>query len=154
MSELGDKIVAEARTWIGTKWGHQKMIKGLRCDCSGLVRGVIETVTGERYGDLWEYSHRPDARFLIKMLNKYFTRISTNEMRLGDILLFKVDNNPQHLAIKTDKGMIHSYAVGPRRVEEVSFADPWPERLVGVWRVPPNEQPRSRGVTTIGENRL
>jgi cell wall-associated NlpC family hydrolase len=57
-------------------------------------------------------------------------------MQPGDILLFKIDGNPQHMAIKTDKGMIHAYARGPRKVEEVSFAPPWPERLVGVWRVP------------------
>jgi NlpC/P60 family putative phage cell wall peptidase len=157
MSELQDRIVAEARTWIGTRWGHQKMIKGVRCDCFGVVRASVEAATGLRYEGIHNYPHRPHAPTLIKGLNTYFTRISTNEMQPGDILLFKIDNNPQHLAIKTDKGMIHSYAVGPRKVEEVSFADPWVERLVGAWRVSPQPLESEsgiplRGTTPIREN--
>lgn len=142
MGELQDKIVAEARTWVGTRWGHQKMTKGVRCDCAGLVRGVVETVTGEQYEGLWEYSHRPDTRYLIKMLNKYFVKIYpppgerlANQVQSADILLFEIDGNPQHLAIKTDTGIIHAYAGGPRRVKEVPFGPPWVVRLVGVWRI-------------------
>jgi cell wall-associated NlpC family hydrolase len=33
-------IVAEARTWIGTPYRHQASLKGVGCDCLGLVRGV------------------------------------------------------------------------------------------------------------------
>lgn len=144
MSELGDKIVAEARTWIGTRWGHQKMTKGVRCDCLGMIRRTTETVTGRRYDEKeWNYTHRPHAPTLIAGLNKYYIRVPVIEMRPGDILLFKIDGNPQHLAIKTDKGIIHAYAPGPRRVEEVSFASPWPERLIGVWRVPEVDGPTS-----------
>src|SRR3954451_5564191 len=33
-------IVAEARAWIGTRYRHQASLKGVGCDCLGLVRGV------------------------------------------------------------------------------------------------------------------
>ena len=33
-------IVAEARAWIGTRYCHQASVKGVGCDCLGLVRGV------------------------------------------------------------------------------------------------------------------
>ena len=33
-------IVAEARAWIGTRYRHQASVKGVGCDCLGLVRGV------------------------------------------------------------------------------------------------------------------
>ena len=35
-----DAIVAEARAWIGTPYRHQASLKGVGCDCLGLVRGV------------------------------------------------------------------------------------------------------------------
>ena len=133
--DLQNKIVSEARTWLGTPFRHQAFQKGVGCDCSGLVRGTLEQVIGKWYEDAWNYPHRPHAPALIELLNKYFTKIPISDMQPGDVLLFKIDGNPQHMAIKTDRGMIHAYARGPRKVEEVSFAPPWTERLMGVWRV-------------------
>ena len=39
-------IVAEARDWIGTPYRHQASLKGVGCDCLGLVRGVWRGVIG------------------------------------------------------------------------------------------------------------
>ena len=39
-------IVAEARAWIGTPYRHQGSLKGIGCDCLGLVRGVWRAVAG------------------------------------------------------------------------------------------------------------
>ena len=33
-------IVAEARAWIGTPYRHQASLKGIGCDCLGLLRGI------------------------------------------------------------------------------------------------------------------
>jgi NlpC/P60 family putative phage cell wall peptidase len=134
MNDLQNKIVIEARSWLGTRFRHQGHQKGVGCDCSGLIRGVLENVIGLRYEDVWNYPHRPHAPALLELLDKYLMRIPTGEAQPGDILLFKVDNNPQHLAIKTDRGMIHAYAWGPRRVEEVSSPPPGLQGPVGCWR--------------------
>lgn len=32
--------VAEARAWLGTPFQHQGCLKGVACDCIGLVKGV------------------------------------------------------------------------------------------------------------------
>jgi hypothetical protein len=40
-------IIAEARSWIGTPYAHQASVKGIGCDCLGLVRGVWR-VNGRR----------------------------------------------------------------------------------------------------------
>ena len=40
-------IVAETRGWIGTPYRHQASLKGIGCDCLGLVRGVWRAVIGE-----------------------------------------------------------------------------------------------------------
>lgn len=37
-------IVAETRDWIGTPYRHQASLKGVGCDCLGLVRGVWRAV--------------------------------------------------------------------------------------------------------------
>ena len=39
-------IVASARGWIGTPYRHQASLRGLGCDCLGLVRGVWREVIG------------------------------------------------------------------------------------------------------------
>ncbi len=39
-------IVAEARSWIGTPYRHQASLKGVGCDCLGLLRGVWREVMG------------------------------------------------------------------------------------------------------------
>jgi NlpC/P60 family putative phage cell wall peptidase len=44
--DLRDMIVQEARGWIGTPYMHQASLKGVGCDCLGLVRGVWREVLG------------------------------------------------------------------------------------------------------------
>jgi NlpC/P60 family putative phage cell wall peptidase len=41
-----DSVVAEARSWIGTPYQHQASLKGVGCDCLGLVRGVWRATIG------------------------------------------------------------------------------------------------------------
>ena len=41
------RIVATARSWLGTPYHHQASLRGVGCDCLGLVRGVWR----ELYGD-------------------------------------------------------------------------------------------------------
>jgi hypothetical protein len=38
--------LAETRDWIGTPYQHQTSLKGVGCDCLGLVRGVWRAVIG------------------------------------------------------------------------------------------------------------
>ena len=39
-------LVAEARSWIGTPYRHQASLKGVGCDCLGLLRGVWRALIG------------------------------------------------------------------------------------------------------------
>lgn len=41
-----DDVVATARSWIGTPYAHQQMVKGAGCDCLGLLMGVFREVHG------------------------------------------------------------------------------------------------------------
>ena len=40
-------IIVEARAWIGTPYRHQASLKGVGCDCLGLVRGVWRELIGD-----------------------------------------------------------------------------------------------------------
>ncbi|PSL20583.1 NlpC/P60 family putative phage cell wall peptidase [Shimia abyssi] len=40
MVEFSNRIISEARSWIGTPYVHQASCKGGGTDCLGLVRGV------------------------------------------------------------------------------------------------------------------
>ncbi|MEM1422329.1 MAG: peptidase P60, partial [Pseudomonadota bacterium] len=40
MFEDPDQIAYEASRWIGTPYRHQASLRGVGCDCLGLLRGV------------------------------------------------------------------------------------------------------------------
>lgn len=42
-----DRVVAEARGWVGTPYVHQASARGAGADCLGLVRGVWRGVFGD-----------------------------------------------------------------------------------------------------------
>ena len=62
-----DRIVAEARAWIGTPYRHQASRKGVGCDCLGLVRGIWrgllgpEPETAPPYSASWAESALPGS---------------------------------------------------------------------------------------------
>lgn len=143
MTQAND-IVAQARGWIGTPFHHQARLKKVGCDCLGLIVGVVDELelkdkNGVRLAayDEVTYSKEPDGEYLIKKLVDVLIEIPPEEMRAGDLALFKVRENPQHLAILTDYeggfGMIHSFAPA-RRVVEHRLDDDWRARLVKVFR--------------------
>lgn len=50
------RVVAAARSWIGTPYHDQASTKGAGCDCLGLARGVWREVVGAEPGPLPPYS--------------------------------------------------------------------------------------------------
>ena len=140
-------IVIQARTWLGTPFHHQARLKGKGCDCLGLIVGVVEElglkdVHGRLLSSYDEitYPKEPDGAYLIEKLTDILTEVPIADARAGDLALFKVRENPQHLAILTDYenalGMIHSFAPS-RRVIEHRLDDDWKSRLLKVYRWQP-----------------
>lgn len=70
--------VIEAREWIGTPYVIGQDVKGVGCDCLGLLRGVWRVVIGEepdekpRTARDW-YIMEPNA--LIDIADRYMTRV-------------------------------------------------------------------------------
>lgn len=147
------EVVSAARGWVGTRFHHQGRVKasgGHRggCDCLGLLVGVArELRLPARDGqglladfDESDYGHLPDGKYLQAVLERVLVPVTLSDMRVGDVLLLRFEQEPQHLAIVSDHpeaegmGLIHALAVN-RRVVEHRLDALWRERIVAVYRV-------------------
>ena len=142
MNVTPTQILAEATEWMGTRWMHQQSVKGVACDCIGLVRGVAGVLgllppDFERMPEVAQYhgySRQPDGRKLQAALDTYLERIAEPEP--GAVLLMRFEQNPQHVAIMADGGdIIHAYATA-RKVVRHRLDDLWARRIVAVYRFP------------------
>ena len=134
-------IVAETRSWIGTPYRHQASLKGVGCDCLGLVRGVWRAVIGEEperappYAPDWAEASSGEP--LADAAARHLVAIERDTFRAGDVLLFRWRANlpAKHAAIVTapDK-MVHAH--DGAAVAEVALAPWWRRRLAYAFRFP------------------
>lgn len=103
----GKQIVKQARTWIDTPFKHQGRLKGAGVDCVGLVIGVAHELDISNF-DTANYSRVPNVSMMGKLLTEHLDEIAIDDAKDGDIYWMVVKSFPQHLAIKSDKGIIHS----------------------------------------------
>ncbi|MGI8526915.1 MAG: NlpC/P60 family protein [Pseudolabrys sp.] len=123
-------IIAEARSWIDTPYVHQASLKGVGCDCLGLVRGVWRAVYGAEPEEPPPYTRDwAEARgreTLAEAAGRHMVPMALDAIRPGDVLLFAMkDHSPaKHCAFLTAPSrMVHSIEAHP--VAEVSL---WAER--------------------------
>ena len=128
-----NEIIVEARSWIGTKWQHQASLKGVACDCIGLVRGVHREITGISIADTVNY---PQTAFyycreekMYPEMQNYLQEIPVSEAKPGDILTFAMKERfpDHHLGIISYDGFfIHAYGdVGIKKVVEMRIDANW-----------------------------
>lgn len=137
---MREDIIAEARSWIDTPWHHQASVKGIGCDCAGLVRGIgnvlgimdlnEETIEAKEFIG---YGRAPEPKRLIKALNRFMNRIDVKKIQPADVLLFKLPE-PQHLAILTDQGTIIHALCKVGKVSEMILNANWQDLIVGAWK--------------------
>lgn len=101
-------------------------------DCAGLIVRVAQDLRLTDF-DVTAYGMEPQGNALRAILDRHAVAVAQPE--LGDILLLRFTRLPQHLAIVTDYGIIHTHrAVG--RVVEHGFDRVWRARLVGAFAYP------------------
>lgn len=134
-------IVAETRSWIGTPYRHQASLKGVGCDCLGLVRGVWRALHGDEpermppYSRDWAESTARET--LAEAGARHLVPVAHDAMQAGDVVLFRWRSGlvAKHAAILTDDAsMIHAH--DGAAVAEVAFAPWWRRRLAYVFRFP------------------
>lgn len=139
MADFGSLVVAEARSWVGTSFCWGASVKGVACDCKGLVIGVAREL-GRPEGVAAKatfsgYGANPKEKMLRDGLASLYDRV--DEMQPGDVLLLKVGAPAAalHLAIYAGEGrMIHTYSRGPKQVVEVPMGRFWGSALDSIWR--------------------
>jgi NlpC/P60 family putative phage cell wall peptidase len=134
-------IVAETRRWIGTPYRHQASLRGVGCDCLGLVRGVWRAVIGEEperapaYAPDWAEASGRES--LADAAERHLISVGRGAFREGDVLLFRWRANlpAKHAAIVTalDK-IVHAH--DGAAVAEVALAPWWRRRIAYAFRFP------------------
>ena len=136
-----NRILCEARLWLGTPYRHQASTLGAGCDCLGLVRGVWRALHGAEPEAPPPY--RPDwaevggREQLVEAFSRWLVPIDHPEP--GDVLVFRMAAGAaaKHCAILSGRDrMIHAYW-GRACVESV-VGRWWRERLAAAFRFPSN----------------
>jgi NlpC/P60 family putative phage cell wall peptidase len=134
-------IVTEAREWIGTPYRHQASLKGIGCDCLGLVRGVWRNCVGTEpempspYMPDWAEASGEET--LAEAAMRHLLPVARDEFAGGEVLLFRWRDGfvAKHIAIATPENtMIHAH--DGASVCEIAFAPWWRRRLAYAFRFP------------------
>ena len=134
-------IVAEARSWLGTRYRHQASLKHVGCDCLGLVRGVWRNCIGDEpelpppYAPDWAEAHGEET--LAQAAMRHLVRVETSAIDTGDVLLFRWREGliAKHVAIASGEGtMIHAH--DGAAVCEVALTPWWQRHLAYAFRFP------------------
>lgn len=133
-------IVAEARVWLGTPYRHQASVRGVGCDCLGLVRGIWRALVGPEpepmrpYSQSWAETGGDEPLLAIGLT--HFDPVE-GDWLAGDVLLFRFrDGLPaKHVAIASGPDrMIHAH--DRACVADVAIIPFWRRRIVRAFRFP------------------
>lgn len=142
----GERIVAEARGWIGTPYQHQASVRGAGADCLGLLRGVWRTIFGVEpetappYTPDWSEPSGDEA--LWRAALRHLRPKSLGLASAGDVLLFRMRDGgvAKHLGIAArlispgPETFIHAYC--GHGVVESPLSAPWARRIAARFEFP------------------
>lgn len=136
----GKDIIKIAKTYLGTPWKHQGRVKGRGIDCAGYIVEVMKELCLDTSFDLEGYERIPDGQKLAEIANNNGKSVLLKDIKDGDVILFNVLGNPQHLAFYYSENgidyMLHAY--GDKSVNKVvamRLDTKWKNRICGVYRI-------------------
>lgn len=129
--------VGAARGWVGTPYRHRAALRGVGCDCIGLIRGVWAEVIGEApevpvYRADWrDGAHSAELRELAERW------LVPGPMRPGAVLLFRIgaSSAPRHCGIFVGDGRF-VHAQERLGVVEGNLTEGWSRRVVATLAFP------------------
>lgn len=139
-----DRIVTEARGWIGTPYRHQASTQGAGADCLGLLRGIWRAMYGSEperppaYSPDWSEPQHHEA--LWSAAKEHLVEKSLGELDEGDVLLFRMREGAiaKHLGIiaraAPDATFVHAYQ--GHGVVESALTEAWRRRVVACFSFP------------------
>lgn len=143
-TDQAQRVLSEARRWIGTPYLHQSSRMGVGTDCLGLIRGVWRAVIGPEpmmvpaYTQDW--SEPSGEESLWRDATKHLIEKGPEEAVPGDVLLFRMRHGAvaKHLgilaALSPHQTFIHAYS--GHGVVESPLSSPWARRVVAAFAFP------------------
>jgi NlpC/P60 family putative phage cell wall peptidase len=130
-------IVEAARGWVRTPYRHRAAVRGVGCDCIGLLRGVWAEVIGAApelppYRADWrDGAHSAELRGLAERW------LVPAEIAPGAVLLFRIGAGmaPRHCGIFVGEGRF-VHAQERLGVVEGNLTEGWARRVVAVLAFP------------------
>ena len=135
------RIVKATRRWIGTPYHDQASVRGVGCDCLGLLRGVWRDVVGPEPMPVPPYSRDWGETGLIEVLAEAaraaMQELDVADARTGDVILFRMRAGAiaKHVGILSGrKSFIHAYE--RTGVIEDHLTPAWQRRIAFAFRFP------------------
>ena len=138
---VAERVLAEAESWIGTPYRHGASMRGVSCDCLGLVRGIWRALYGNEpehpgaYAPDWAEATSDDP--LMEAAQRHMRSRSSGNPQPGDLLLFRwrADVAAKHLGIMTrENRFIHAYE--GHHVMASALVPQWRKRIAGIFIFP------------------
>lgn len=149
---VAERAALVARSWIDTPYHHQASVKGVGCDCLGLVRGVYAELYGCKPETPPPYTRdlaeATGVETLIEAARRHLVEVdladvNAQEPNIGDVIVFRLRRGAmaKHCAIVSRRftewqapRMIHAFESGP--VCEVTLCSWWWRRRAAIFRFP------------------
>ncbi len=139
------RALIEAHRWLGTPYRHQASLRGVACDCLGLVRGVWRELYGPEPEAVPAYSpdwaERGGEETLLAAARRRLIELPLELARPGDVLLFRMSAGApvKHCGVLSALDgpaprLIHAY--WGRTVVESWMGDWWLRRRVAAFTWP------------------
>ena len=136
-----DRIVAVARSWIGTPYHHQASTKGVGTDCLGLIRGIWRDLYVDEPEALPAYTrdwaeaqnHEP----LLDAARRHLVERAPDCASPGDVLVFRWRANApgKHVGIlAASTRLVH--ATEGLAVTEIKLSPWWHRRCIAAFAYP------------------
>ena len=141
MHQDAQRIIIEARGWIGTPYIHQASAKGQGADCLGLIRGVWRSIFGEEPETMPAYS--PDwgeidgEETMLNAAKRHFRPLAIEDLCPGDLVIFRRKQVviAKHAGILTsNQHFIHAFERAG--VVETTLGNQWRRRIAAGFRFP------------------
>ena len=141
---IAERVLAEAERWIGTPYRHGASMRGVSCDCLGLVRGIWRAIYGREpevppaYSPDWAETSRGEP--MLEAAHRHLNAREEGEPQPGDLLVFRWRETvaAKHLGIMAQHNrFIHAYA--GHGVLASALVPQWRQRIAGLFIFPEPE---------------
>ena len=140
---VAQRVIVEARGWIGTPYQHQCSTRGAGTDCLGLLRGIWRAVLGAEpepvppYTDDW--AEPSGQEVLMAAARRWLVPKPLHAAEPGDVLLFRMQDRAiaKHLGLQSARDparFIHAYT--GHGVIESPLSTPWQRRIAARFAFP------------------